>query len=48
MNSIELSLIDLQVPPMSQIWPLDLVEADMPDSDQEMFKLVSGARKANI
>jgi hypothetical protein len=33
---------------MSQIWPLDLVEADMPDSDQEMFKLVSGARKAKI
>ena len=33
---------------MAQVWPLDLVEADMPDGDQEMFKLVSGARRAKI
>jgi hypothetical protein len=37
-----------QVPVMSHVWPLDLVEADMPEGDQEIFKLVTGARKAKI
>jgi hypothetical protein len=37
-----------QVPSASHVWPLELVEEDMPDHDQEMFKLVSVARKAKI
>jgi hypothetical protein len=37
-----------QVPSMSHVWPLDLLEDEMPDGDQEMFKLVSAARKAKI
>jgi hypothetical protein len=43
-----MSVILLQVPAVSQVWPSELVEADMPDSDQEMFKLVSVARRAKI
>jgi len=43
-----IGLIIMQVPAMSHVWPLDLVEADVPDGDQEMFKFVSGARKSKI
>ena len=38
----------LQVPALAHVLPLDLVEGDMPDGDQELFKFVSGARKAKI
>lgn len=37
-----------QVPAALHVHPLDLTEADVPDGDQEMFKLVSGARSAKI
>jgi hypothetical protein len=37
-----------QLPATLHVHPLDLTEADMPDGDEEMFKLVSGARSAKI